>query len=141
MTKRKIAGWIMLPVVYAAFFGVLALVLEAQEEQEMAVCCRDMPPLVTPRHERPAASTPVQDVVEAEPVAFGLDLACEGFPWRVYSTVPLMYQPPCAPGQMVRVARSEKTLTEELEQARAENTALQERLREMAEYERVVSGR
>jgi hypothetical protein len=44
MTKRKIAGWIMLPVVYAAFFGVLALVLEAQEEQEMAVCCRDMPP-------------------------------------------------------------------------------------------------
>ena len=44
MTKRKIAGWITLPVVYAAFFGVLALVLEAQEEQEMAVCCSEMPP-------------------------------------------------------------------------------------------------
>ena len=51
MTKRKIAGWIMLPVVYAAFFGVLALVLEAQEEQEMAVYRRDTPPLVTPASE------------------------------------------------------------------------------------------
>jgi hypothetical protein len=83
----------------------------------------------------------VQEVVEAEPVAFGLDLACEGFPWRVYSTMPLMYQPPCAPGQMVRVTRSRKTPAEELEQARAENTALHERLREMEEYEARVSGR
>jgi hypothetical protein len=121
MTKRKIAGWIMLPVV--------------------AACWSDAPPSVTAPPERPAPSTPVQEVVEAEPVAFGLDFECGGFPWRVYSTVPLLYQPPCGFGQMVRVARSEKTLTEELEQARAENTALQERLREMAEYERVVSGR
>jgi len=32
MTKRKIAAWIMLPVVYAAFFGLLALVLQAEED-------------------------------------------------------------------------------------------------------------
>jgi hypothetical protein len=121
MTKRKIAGWIMLPL--------------------LAACWSDAPPSVTAPPERAAASIRVQEVVEAEPVAFGLDFECGGFPWRVYSTVPLLYQPPCAPGQMVGVARSEKTLTEELEQARAENTALQERLREMAEYERVVSGR
>jgi len=52
-----------------------------------------------------------------------------------------MYQPPCAPGQMMRVAASRrKTPAEELEQARAENTALHERLREMAEYEARVRG-
>jgi hypothetical protein len=121
MTKRKIAGWIVLPF--------------------LAACWSDAPPSVTAPPERAAASIRVQEVVEAEPVAPGLDFECGGFPWRVYSTVPLLYQPPCGFGQMVRVARSEKTLTEELEQARAENTALQERLREMAEYERVVSGR
>jgi hypothetical protein len=88
MTKRKIAGWIMLPVVYAAFFGVLALVLEAQEEQEMAVYRRDTPPLVTPASE--------------------LELACAELPsWRPYSTLPLTYHPPCGFGEMVptRAAR------------------------------------
>ena len=60
---------------------------------------------MTPPPERTAPSTRVQEVVEAEPVAFGLDLECEGFPWRVYSMVPLMYQPPCSFGEMVRVTR------------------------------------
>jgi len=136
MTKRKIAGWIMLPVVYAAFFGVLALVLEMYEEQEMAVCCRDVPPSVTPLPERPSPSTPVEEVFEPEPVALALNLGCVPSPsWRVYSTVPLVYHPPCRPGEMLRRARARKALTEELEQARAENTALHERLREMAAYE------
>ena len=110
MTKGKIAAWVILPFV--------------------AGCCGDAPP-----------STRVREVLEAEPAANELDLDCEGFPWRVYSTMPLMYQPPCAPGQMVRAAASRrKTPTEELEQARAENTALHERLREMAEYEARVRG-
>jgi hypothetical protein len=136
MTKRKIAGWIMLPVVYAAFFGVLELVLEAQEEQEMAVCCRDMPPSVTPPPERPSPSTPVEEVFKPEPVALALNLGCRALPsWRVYSTVPLVYHPPCRPGEMLRRARARKRLTKELEQARAGNTALHERLREMAAYE------
>lgn len=113
--KRKIAAWVMLPVV--------------------AGCWSDAPPSATPSAERAAPSTRVQEVREAEPVAFGLDLECGGFPWRVYSTVPLMYQPPCKFGQMVREAAPRKTPAEELEQARSENTALQERLREMAEYE------
>jgi hypothetical protein len=121
MTKRKIAAWIMLPVV--------------------AACWSDTPSSVTPPPERTAPSTRVQEVLEAEPAAYGLNLECEGFPWRVYSTVPLMYQPPCAPGQMIRVAASRRrTPAEELEQARAENTALHERLREMAEYEARVRG-
>ena len=121
MAERKVAAWVMLLVVVA--------------------CCSDAPPLVTPAAERPAASTRVQEVIEAAPAAYELDLDCEGFPWRVYSAVPLMYQPPCAPGQMIRVAASRrKTPAEELEQARAENTALHERLREMAEYEARVSG-
>ena len=136
MTKRKIAGWIMLPVVYAAFFGLLALVLQAEEEQEMAVCCRDTPPLVTPSPERPSPSPPVEEVFKPEPVALALNLGCVALPsWRVYSTVPLVYHPPCRPGEMLRRARARKALTEELEQARAENTALHERLREMAAYE------
>jgi hypothetical protein len=136
MTKRKIAGWIMLPVVYAAFFGVLELVLEAQEEQEMAVCCRDMPPSVTPPPERPSPSTPVEEVFKPEPVALALNLGCRVLPsWRVYSTVPLVYHPPCRPGEMLRRARARKRLTKELEQARAGNTALHERLRKMAAYE------
>ena len=107
----------MLPVVYAAFFGVLALVLEAQEDQEMAVYRRDTPPLVTPASE--------------------LELACAELPsWRPYSTLPLTYHPPCGFGEMVvRAAASRPTPEEELEQARAENTALHERLREMAAYE------
>jgi len=121
MTERKIAACVLLPL--------------------LAACWSDAPPLATPPPERTAPSTPVQEVVEAEPMAFGLDFECEGFPWRVYSTVPLMYHPPCAPGQMVRVSRSRRTPAEELEEARAENTALHERLREMAEYERVLSGR
>ena len=121
MTKGKIAAWVILPV--------------------MAACWSDAPPSATPAPEQPAASTRVREVLEAEPAANELDLDCEGFPWRVYSTMPLMYQPPCAPGQMVRTAASRrKTPTEELEQARAENTALHERLREMAEYEARVRG-
>ena len=85
MTKRKIAGWIMLQVVYAAFFGVLALVIEAQEEQEMAVCCRDMPPPVTPAPERPSSSPPVEELVEVEPAASELELGCAELPsWRPY---------------------------------------------------------
>jgi len=136
MTKRKIAGWIMLPVVYAAFFGVLELVFEAQEEQRMAACCRDMPPSVTPLPERASPSTPVEEVFEPEPVALALNLDCVALPsWRVYSTVPLVYHPPCRPGEMLRRARARKALAEELERARAENTALHERLREMAAYE------
>ena len=115
MTKCKIAACVLLPL--------------------LAACWSDAPPSMAAPPERPAPSTRLQEVVEAEPVAFRLDFECGGFPWRVYSTVPLLYQPPCGFGQMVRVARSEKTLTEELEQARAENTALHERLREMAEYE------
>ena len=54
MTKRKIAACLMLPVV--------------------AACWSDAPPSVTPPLERTDPSTRVQDVVEAEPVAFGLDL-------------------------------------------------------------------
>jgi hypothetical protein len=107
----------------------------------VAACWSDAPPSATPAPERPALSTRVQEVVEAEPVAFGLDLECGGVPWRVYSTVPLMYHPPCGFGQMVRAERSSrKTPAEELEEARAGNTALHERLREMAEYEARVSG-
>jgi hypothetical protein len=121
MTKRKIAGWIMLSVV--------------------AACWSDAPPSVTPPLERTDPSTRVQDVVEAETVAFGLDLECEGFPWRVYSTMPLMYQPPCSFGEMVRADRARRTPAEELEEARAENTALHERLREMAEYAAFVEER
>ena len=121
MAERKIAAWVMLPVV--------------------AACWSDAPPLVTPAPERPAPSTRVEEVLEAAPAAYELDLDCEGFPWRVYSTVSLMYHPPCGFGQMVRAARSRRrTPAEELEQARAENTALHERLREMAEYEARVSG-
>ena len=77
-----------------------------------------------------------------EPVASEPKLDCAELPsWRPYSTVPLMYHQPCRCGEMLRVGASEKTLTAELEEARAENTALHERLREMAAYERVVSGR
>ena len=122
MTKRKIAGWIMLPVV--------------------AACWSDAPPSVTAPPERAAASIRVQEVVEAEPVASEPELDCAELPsWRPYSTVPLMYHPPCRFGEMLRVRASKKTPAEELEEARAENTALHERLREMAAYERVVSGR
>ncbi|MBW2160201.1 MAG: hypothetical protein JRH14_09595, partial [Deltaproteobacteria bacterium] len=83
MAKRKIAAWVVLPV--------------------MAACWSDAPPSVTPPPEQPAASTRVREVLEAEPAANELDLDCESFPWRVYSAMPLMYQPPCAPGQMMRV--------------------------------------
>jgi len=139
MTKREVAGWIMLPVVYAAFFGLLALVLEMHEEQEMAVCCRDTPPLVTPPPERPSPSTPVEEVVAGEPVALEREVGCAELPsWRPYSTLPLMYHPPCGFGEMVRTRASRPTPEEELEQARAENTALHERLRKMAAYERRV---
>ena len=115
MMKRKIAAWVILSA--------------------LAGCWSDAPPSVTPSVESAAPSTPVQEVREAEPVAFWLDLECGGFPWRVYSTVPLMYQPPCKFGQMARATASRKTPAEELEEARSENTALQERLREMAAYE------
>ncbi|MBW2211994.1 MAG: hypothetical protein JRG67_13305 [Deltaproteobacteria bacterium] len=121
MAEWKIAAWVMLSVV--------------------AGCCNDAAPSVTPLPEGLAPSTRVREVLEAAPVAYELDLDCESFPWRVYSAIPLMYQPPCAPGQMMRVAASRrKTPAEELEQARAENTALHERLREMAEYEARVRG-
>ena len=54
MTKRKIAGCVLLPL--------------------LAACWSDAPPLVAAPPERPAPSTRLQEVVEAEPVAFGLDL-------------------------------------------------------------------
>jgi len=136
MTKRDVAGWVMLAVVYAAFFGLLALVLEMHEEQEMAVCCRDTPPLVTPPPERPSPSTPVEEVVAGEPVALEREVGCAELPsWRPYSTLPLMYQRPCGFGEMLRAEASKPTPAQVLEEARAENTALHERLREMAEYE------
>jgi len=117
MTKRKIAAWIVLPVVYASFFGMLALVLEAVPE-------------------RPSPSTPVEEVFKPDPVALEPDLNCVALPsWRPYSTLPLVYHPPCGFGEMIRAAASTATPAEALEQARAENTALHERLREMAEYE------
>jgi hypothetical protein len=78
----------------------------------------------------------VEEVLEPEPVALALNLDCMPSPsWRVYSTVPLVYHPPCRPGEMLRRARARKALAKELERARAENTALHERLREMAAYE------
>ena len=122
MTKRKIAACVLLPL--------------------LAACWSDTPPSVAAPPERPAPSTRVQEVVEAEPVASEPELDCAELPsWRPYSTVPLMYHPPCRFGEMLRVRASKKTPAEELEEARAENTALHERLREMAAYERVVSGR
>ena len=116
MTKLKIAGCVLLPL--------------------LAACWSDAPSLVAAPPERTAPSTRVQEVVEAEPVASEPELGCAELPsWRPYSTVPLMYRPPCRFGEMLRVRAPKKTLTEELEEARAENTALHERLREMAEYE------
>jgi hypothetical protein len=45
------------------------------------------------------------------------------------------FQAACSADQMARRAEARKATNEELERARAANTALQERLREMAEYE------
>ena len=47
----------------------------------------------------------------------------------------LPFQAACSADQMARRAAARKATNEELERARAANTALQERLREMAEYE------
>jgi len=122
MTKCKIAACVLLPL--------------------LAACWSDAPPSMAAPPERPAPSTRAQEVVEVEPVASEPKLDCAELPsWRPYSTVPLMYHPPCRFGEMLRVRASKKTPAEELEEARAENTALHERLREMAAYERVVSGR
>ena len=115
MMQRKIAAWVILSVV--------------------AGCWSDAPPSATPSVEGAAPSTRAQEVHEAEPVAFWLDLECGDFPWRIYSTVPLLYPPPCKFGQMGREAASGHTPAEELEQARSENTALHEGLGEMAAYE------
>lgn len=115
MMKLKIAAWFIVSAV--------------------AGCSGDAPPPVAPSVEDAAPSTQVELVREADQAAFWLDVECGGFPWRVFSTVPLMYQPPCKFGQMARATASRKTPAEELEEARSENTALQERLREMAAYE------
>jgi hypothetical protein len=116
MTKRKIAGWVMLVVV--------------------AACCSDAAPSVNTAVERHASSAPVEEVVAGKPLALELELGCAELPsWRPYSTLPLMYHPPCGFGEMVRARALRPTPAEELEEARAGNTALHERLREMAEYE------
>jgi hypothetical protein len=119
MTKREVAGWVMLAVVAAG--------------------CSDAAPSVDTAVERHSSSALGEEVVAGEPVALEREVGCAELPsWRPYSTLPLTYHPPCGFGEMVRTRASRPTPEEELEQARAENTALHERLRKMAAYERRV---
>jgi hypothetical protein len=79
---------------------------------------------------------PEEEFAEWGPGKSTLSLNCVEHPTPEISHLGWVpFQPACSADQMARRAEARKATNEELERARAANTALQERLREMAEYE------
>jgi hypothetical protein len=84
----------------AFFITVMVLVVLRGAANEAVES--DAPASVNAAPERQSPSATVEEALEAESSALDLDLGCAGLPsWRPYSTLPLMYDPPCRFGEMV----------------------------------------
>lgn len=133
---RKVAAWVVLPVVWAVFFTVLTLVLVMDEEQEMKGMTEVSSPSMSGGDEPRRSWTALHDGVEESGAERGMVL--EPSMIGVFKPAKCERARPSAgdsPGDGSRVVRwagecsneddsARKAIMAELEAARAANTAL-----------------